>query len=222
MGTWEFFVSALIFLFVIVDPVSTVPIFLGMTPDNSRAERERMVAVACIVTAGILLFFAAAGLLIFSYLGITLHALQVAGGILLFVIALDMLMAREAKGKLSSGEEAAGRTKDDVAVTPLAIPLLAGPGAISAVVILQGQAEGLEQTGLLYLALVLVLAATFVILRLACGGATLIHPLVMQVVRRTSGLVLAAISIQFILDGLRESRVFVEPLMEMLRAAGAP
>ena len=220
MSALEFFFYAFVFLFVIIDPVSCVPIFLGMTPNDSPIQRARMVKVACAVTAVVLLFFAVTGMFIFSYLGITLHALQVAGGILLFVIGFDMLMAREAKGKLSSGEAEAGRIKDDVAVTPLAIPLLAGPGAISAVVILQGQAKGWGQAGLLYLALALVLVASYLILRISCGGATQVPPLVMQVVRRISGLILAALSVQFILDGLRESRVFIEPVLELLRGTG--
>ncbi len=216
MYSWEFFIYALVFLFVIVDPVSTVPIFLGMTPDDTPAQRARMVRVACIVSTAVLLFFSVCGILLFSYLGITLPALKVAGGILLFAIAFDMLMARESTGRISSDEREAGRAKDDVAVTPLAIPLLAGPGAISAVVILHGQADSWPQTGLLYLALTLAMGTSYLILHASCRGAAWLNPLVMQVLRRVSGLVLAAISIQFVLDGLRESRVFVGPLMETL------
>ncbi len=208
MGSLEYFLYAFVLLFVIVDPVATVPIFLGMTPRNTRNERLRMVRVACLVATGVLLFFAVTGIVIFSYLGISLHALQVAGGILLFVIGFDMLMARESKGKISPGEEEVGRVKDDVAVTPLAIPLLAGPGAISAIVILHGQADGVAQYLLLGGALGLVMTASYCILRLSCSGAALIPPLIMQVVRRVSGLILAALSIQFVLDGLRQSGLF--------------
>ena len=117
-------------LFVIIDPLATVPAFLAMTPTDSPESRIRMARLACCVAAGVLLGFAIAGKWIFKYLGISMPAFQIAASIVLLLVALDMLRAQRSRVQETSEETAAGTVKTDIAITPLAIPMLSGPGAI--------------------------------------------------------------------------------------------
>src|SRR3989338_6476738 len=126
-------------LFVIVDPIAAVPSFLAMTQQNSQEERIRMAGLASCVAGCVLVIFSLAGGWILNAFGITLPAFEIAGGIILLKIALDMLQARRTALKETPEEEAEGITKEDIAITPLAVPMLAGPGAITAVVLLSGQ-----------------------------------------------------------------------------------
>src|SRR5215510_14648917 len=132
----EYTLLAFSSLFVIVDPLATIPAFLAMTPNDSPEQRTRMAGIACCVAAGVLLGFAIAGRWIFKVLGITMPAFQLAASVVLLLVALDMLRARRSRVKETSEETAAGVEKTDIAVTPLAIPMLAGPGAISTAVLL--------------------------------------------------------------------------------------
>src|SRR6267154_4501428 len=116
-----------------------------MTPTDTPAQRIRMAGLACCVMAGVLIVFAAAGQLIFKFLGITMPAFQIAASILLLLVALDMLRARRSRVQETSEETAAGVEKTDIAVAPLAIPMLAGPGAISTAILLQNRAANLAQ-----------------------------------------------------------------------------
>src|SRR5882724_10235814 len=133
-------------LFVIVDPLAVVPSFLAMTPTDTAEERIRMAGLACCVMAGVLVLLAAAGQLIFKLLGITMPAFQIAASIVLLLVALDMLRAQRSRVQETSEETAAGVVKTDIAVTPLAIPMLAGPGAISTAILLHQQATNTGQT----------------------------------------------------------------------------
>src|SRR5881398_3729462 len=132
-------------LFVVVDPIAVVPAFIAMTPNDSPAGQLRMARLACLVAAGVLMFFALGGKWIFKLLGITLPAFQIAGSILLLRIALDMLYAKRSPAQETDEEVEAGVVKDDIAITPLGVPMLAGPGAISTSLILLSQAHGIEQ-----------------------------------------------------------------------------
>src|SRR5712675_1232209 len=165
MSLIEYSLLAASSLFVIVDPFATIPAFLAMTPTDTPEQRIRMAGLACCVMAGVLIVFAAAGQLIFKLLGITMPAFQIAASIVLLLVALDMLRAQRSRVHETSEETAAGVVKTDIAVTPLAIPMLAGPGAISTVIVLQGQAIGPAQHIALYLCIVGVSLMTYVILR---------------------------------------------------------
>src|SRR3990167_7487242 len=123
-------------LFVIVDPIGLVPAFLAMTDQNSKEDRIRMAKLASLITFLVLVSFAFCGKFILNAFGVTVPAFEVAGGIILLKIALDMLQAKRTALKETPEEQAEGSTKDDIAVTPLAVPMLAGPGAITAVVLL--------------------------------------------------------------------------------------
>lgn len=132
---------ALSSLFVIVDPIATIPAFIAMTARDSVASRLRMARLACLVAAGVLILFALSGQWIFRLLGITLPAFQIAGSVLLLRIALDMLYAKRSAAQETREETEAGATKDDIAITPLGVPMLAGPGATSTSLILMNQAQ---------------------------------------------------------------------------------
>jgi multiple antibiotic resistance protein len=200
----EYSLLAVSSLFVIVDPIAAVPAFLAMTPQDTPQARTRMAGLACAVAAGVLLVFALAGRWIFRALGITLPAFQIAGSVVLFVIALDMLQARRSKVQETAEETEAGTAKDDIAITPLAVPMLAGPGAISTALILHGQAADWAQRVALCASIVVVCAASYFILRWSAQGAARISPLAMKITTRLMGLLLAAVAVQFVLNALRE------------------
>lgn len=191
-------------LFVIVDPIGAVPAFLAMTPEDSAAQRIRTARVACGVMTGVLLAFAIAGHWVFRIFSITLPAFQIAASIVLLVVALDMLRAQRSRVQETNEETRAGLEKEDVAVTPLAIPMLAGPGAISTVILLQTRAEGWVQRVALGVCILVVSLVTYVILRLATRGAQWLTPIILRILSRIMGLVLAALAIQFMLNALVE------------------
>ena len=189
-------------LFAIVNPVASVPAFLAMTPHDSAASRTRAAAVAAMVCACVLVAFATLGQTIFKVFGITLPAFQIAGGLVLLLVSLDMLRAQRSAVKETAEEKEAGIAKDDIAITPLAIPMLSGPGAITTVILIASQAEGLAQRALLYAAIVLVAAICYVILSGAARGAKKISPIAMNITTRLMGLLLASTAVQFMLTGI--------------------
>ncbi len=193
-------------LFVIVDPLATVPAFLAMTPTDTPRQRVKMAGLACCVAAGVLMVFATAGKWIFRFLGITMPAFQVAASIVLLLVALDMLRAQRSRVQETSEETAAGMEKTDIAIAPLAIPMLAGPGAISTAILLHNQAVGIYQHAALYLCIAAVALASYVILRLSARGAAWFNPIAMSITTRIMGLLLAAVAIQFMINAVKELR----------------
>jgi len=189
-------------LFVIVDPLAAVPAFIAMTPSNTPADRIRMARLAALVMAGVLLSFALAGIWIFRFLGITMPAFEIAASIVLLLVALDMLRAQRSRVLETREETEAGIVKLDIAVTPLAIPMLSGPGAISTVILLQNQAQNLAQEIALCMSILAVSAATYVILRVSAQGAQWLSPIALNIAIRIMGLLLAAIAVQFMLNGI--------------------
>jgi multiple antibiotic resistance protein len=194
-------------LFVIIDPMATIPAFLAMTPTDTPEQRTRMARLACCVMAGVLISFAVAGKWIFKFLGITLPAFQLAASIVLLLVALDMLRAQRSRVHETREETAAGAEKTDIAVAPLAIPMLAGPGAISTAILLQNQAADWAQHAALYLCILVVSLASYLILRLAASGGRWFSPIAMNITVRIMGLLLAAVAIQFMLNAIRQLRV---------------
>ena len=136
----EYTLLAFISLFVIVDPISIVPVFLSITQGDSPEQRIQMARLACAVMAGVLICFSLLGNWIFGILGITLPAFQIGGSVVLLMVALDMLQARRSRVQQTHEETTAGAEKEDIAITPLAVPLLAGP--ISTVILLHSKACG--------------------------------------------------------------------------------
>jgi len=194
---------ALSSLFVIVDPIATVPAFLAMTPHDTAEQRIRMARLACFVMAAVLLVFAVAGEIIFKLLGITMPAFQIAASVVLLVVALDMLRAQRSRVQETQEETTAGAEKTDIAITPLAMPMLAGPGAISTAILLEHQADTWTKLVALYAAIILVSFASFLTLRFAAHGARWLNPIIMRIVTRVMGLLLAAVAIQFLINGVK-------------------
>jgi multiple antibiotic resistance protein len=193
-------------LFVIMDPIALIPAFLAMTPHDTPKQRARTAALASWVSAGILIFFAVMGEWIFRLFGITLASFKIAGSFILFLIGMDMLQARRSKVQETTEEMDAGAAKDDIAITPLAVPMLAGPGAISTAILMRSQAKDWSQEIALLICIPVVSFLCYVILRLASHGVAWISPIAMKITTRIMGLLLVAIAVQFILDALAEQK----------------
>ena len=200
----EYILLAASSLFVIIDPLAVVPAFLAMTPTDTPEQRIKMARLACCVAAGVLVGFAVAGRWIFKFLGITMPAFQLAASIVLLLVALDMLRAQRSRVQETSEETAAGAIKTDIAVAPLAIPMLAGPGAISTAILLHNQAANPGQQLALYVCILGVCLASYLIFRLSARGARWLGPIAMNITVRIMGLLLAAVAIQFMLNALRQ------------------
>jgi multiple antibiotic resistance protein len=203
----EFGLLTLTSLFAIVDPIGTVPAFLAMTPDDTPARRIRTAKMASILTAGLLMAFGFGGSWIFKLFGITMPAFQLAASVVLAMVALDMLRAQPSRVRETSEETHAGAEKDDVAVTPLAMPMLAGPGAITAVILFQRQA-GTDPVGnlILYGNIAVVALSVYVIFRLSAHGAAWLNPIALRIGNRIMGVLLLAVAFQFALNAIREFR----------------
>jgi multiple antibiotic resistance protein len=213
-GLLEYILLATTSLLVIMDPIATVPAFLAMTQDDSTENQVRMARLACFVSAGVLVAFVLVGEGLFRILGITLSAFKIAGSIVLLLIAIDMLRAQRSPVQETSEEKEAGAEKADIAITPLAVPMLAGPGAISTVILLKAQAKDVAQSIALVFCVSLVCFVSYWILRLAAThGVRLFTPIMMKLTTRIMGLLLAALAIQFILDGIAEQKgkLFLNP-----------
>jgi len=192
----------LVLFFVVVEPISLVPLFAAVTSGDDEASRRRMALKAVIISGIVLLLFAVGGAWFLHMMGISIDAFRIAGGIMLFLIALEMVFARESGTRTTSEELDESRKRADIAVFPLAFPFIAGPGSLAIVLLTFGAARDdlLLSLGLAGV-VVLVLAITYVLMRLT--------PLVMRVmgvtganvVNRLSGVVLAALAVQFIVDG---------------------
>jgi multiple antibiotic resistance protein len=198
-------------LFVIVDPIATVPAFLAMTPNDTPESRTRMARLACIVMGSVLIPFALFGQHLFHFLGITLPAFQMAGSIVLLLIALDMLRAQRTRASETREEVVAGAAKDDIAITPLAVPMLAGPGAISSVLLLQGKADTLDKRLGLCAIIVVVAALSYAVFALSARGAKWLSPILLRIIERIMGLLLAAIAMQFMVNALTTLGVIRPP-----------
>jgi multiple antibiotic resistance protein len=188
----------------IVDPIAAVPTYLVITRDETRLERQRTARRACVAMTVLLVVFAATGTLLFRAFGITLPAFRTAGGLILWFVAMDMLRG-ERRTQEGREELLEGQTKEDVALTPLAIPMLAGPGAISTVIVLSGQAHGLLESGVVYGSIVLTGIVSFFALRVGEPLLGRLGKTGIRVVTRIMGLILAAVAAQFVLSGVKEA-----------------
>jgi multiple antibiotic resistance protein len=191
-------------LFIIVDPLATIPAFISMTPDETVPERQRMARLACTVMAVVLIIFAVAGKWIFKFLSITMPAFQIAASVVLMLVAIDMLRAQRSRVHETKEETLEGSHKTDIAITPLAVPMLAGPGAISTVILLQSKADGSLQHAALFGCIIAVSIVSYLILRVAASGAKWLSPIALRITARIMGLLLAAVAIQFMLNALQD------------------
>lgn len=202
----EAFLYALVALLVIIDPAGTAALFAAMTPHDTPAERGQQARRACLIAFIVLALFGLAGEGLLLGLGIGLPAMKVAGGILLFLTAADMVTARGVLRASPDERAAATATEADISVFPLAIPLIAGPGAMTSMVLLNSRAQGDPLViGAIELALVVALLVTLACLLLARHVQRLLGETGANVVGRVLGVLLAALAAQIALDGLRQS-----------------
>ncbi|OUS37563.1 MarC family transcriptional regulator [Rhodobacterales bacterium 56_14_T64] len=196
-----FLITSFVTLFVIVDPIGLTPVFLALTQGMTPATRRSVGLRACFTAAGLLALFAAFGEAVLGFVGISMAAFRVAGGALLFLTALDMLFERRTKRRQDQGGE---DDIEDPSIFPLAMPLIAGPGSIATVILLAGQRPGIEGFAMVVTVMVAVLAV-MVAMFLASGlFERLLGKTGINVVSRLLGMLLAALSVQFILDGLKD------------------
>jgi len=208
MSDWlQFAAVALAAVFVVVDPFTAVPFFLALTAGEG-AERKRDIARrAALVAGGVLGGFGLIGAFVFQVIGVTLAAFKIAGGSLLLLTSADMIRTRAPTTRITEGELQEGAGKADVAVVPLAMPLLAGPGSIATVVVLMGRAraERFSHIPAVLMAVAITAALSYVILSGASRVDRVLGKTGLNILERVAGLLLAAIAIQFILDGLTEA-----------------
>ena len=198
----KFFVTFL----VVVEPVSVIPIFIALTEGASEAERRRMARKGVMIAAAILVVFSVIGGPFLDLLNISIDAFRIFGGLLLFLIALEMVFARTSGTRTSDPEQAEGRRKADISVFPLAFPFIAGPGALATILLSFGPAAGdpLLFAGLLA-CVVVVLALCLLTLYVASPLMRAMGVTGANVINRLFGVVLGALSVQFVIDGIRAS-----------------
>lgn len=193
--------TPLVTLFVTIDPVGLAPLFLGVTRGMTTAQRRSVGARACLIAAPILVGFALAGAAVLTLFGITLPAFRIAGGLLLFWIAFEMIFERRNDRKEKTVERAEHELQS-VAIFPLAIPLIAGPGAISAVILLNGAAESYAEQGLLLVGVLAILLLTWIVFLVAERIDLVLGETGRAVLTRLLGVILAALAVQFVADGI--------------------
>jgi len=204
----EFSFVSLSSVFFIVDPLAAIPSFLVMTAEDSDAKRRRMARQAAWTCYLVLTAFSIAGSLIFKVFGITLPAFKIAGGLVLSVVAFDMLQARRSGTQEVTEERLEGTQKEDVGVTPMGIPMLAGPGAISTVMVLMGQSRNWWQVAPVFAAIAITALASYYILAGANQVRRYLGETGIRILMRLMGLVLTAIAVQFVINGLVDLGTF--------------
>lgn len=193
-----------------IGPADVAALFAALTPNSTPAERHRMAVRGTLIATIILLVFALFGETALALFGISLPALRAAGGILLLLISIDMVFGRPSGGTTTTNAERdEAVTKTDISVFPLATPLIAGPGAIGATILLVANAEGDRlQVAIVVLVMLAVLLLTFVLLLIATQVHRVLGVTGLHVVSRVVGVLLAALSVEFIFDGIRTSGIF--------------
>jgi multiple antibiotic resistance protein len=188
----------------IVDPIAVVPSYLVVTRGESTVQRAATARRACIAAALILIAFAVGGTRIFQLFGITLAAFRIAGGLILWLVAMDMLHAQR-RTQESGPEIMEGEAKEDSALTPLAMPMLAGPGAISTVMVLSAQARTMPQKLVVHVSIIITAFLSWLVLRVGERLVQRMGQTGIRMMTRIMGLLLAAIAVQFVISGVQEA-----------------
>jgi MarC family membrane protein len=200
------FISAFITLFVVLDPPGCAPIYAGLTTGANAAQRRSMAIRACLIAGVILLAFALFGENLLGALHIELDSFRIAGGLMLFLIALDMVFEKRTQRREQRAEAVKATAEvEDVSVFPMAMPMLAGPGAIATIMLLEGGAQGLQGSLIVLAALLVVLVLTLLALLAAGPLMKLVGAKVEAVVTRVLGVLLGALAAQYVIDGVRGS-----------------
>ena len=201
----EFFILCFSSLFTLINPIGIVPIFVAMTEDCTKKERDIIAFKSIIFSFFILVLFGIIGEFIFSFYNITIHGFRIAGGILLLKISFDMIESKRSRTRTTPKEEKEAEEKNEIAYTPLGIPLIAGPGSIASMMILSSESTTSNNIISLFFALVIVLLATFLIFKLSKFLSKKFGKTGLRILQRLMGLILMVISIEFILKGIRDS-----------------
>lgn len=202
----ELFVSAFVTFFVVIDPPGCAPIFVSLTAGADAAHRRAMAVRSVLIAAGILLFFGLLGEDLLRALGISLAAFRIAGGIMLFLIALEMVFEiRTARREARAQTVTTDPDQDDVSVFPMAIPMIAGPGSIASAMLLMARSDGLGESLVVLGALAAILVITLLALFAAAPLMRLLGHKLEAMITRLLGVILAALAAQFVIDGVRVS-----------------
>jgi multiple antibiotic resistance protein len=195
-------------LFAVLSPFATVPTFLAMTENNTAAERTQMARRACGIAAVVLIVFSLAGMGILGIFRITVPAFQIAGGLVILRVAFAMLHEGSRPASVTPGERREGEQKEDISITPLAVPILCGPATLTTGVLMSSEATTWLHSGVLVLVITLIYLGTYFMLRFTARYLYLLGEITVRVVSRLMGLLLAAVAIQFIVDGIQATGVF--------------
>ena len=201
----KFAVVALSAIFFVIDPLANLPIFLTITTGDSLAQRQRIALRAAFAAWIMLCTFAVAGGLIFEAFGISLGAFKIAGGIMLLLMSIDMMRANTSPTRTTLEEQTESRARDDIAIFPVAIPMLAGPGAIATVMVLMSRAEWRPAaTASVFVAITITCILSWLLMRYAARAERLIPKTILRAFERVMGLLLAAVAVEFIAGGVRD------------------
>jgi multiple antibiotic resistance protein len=207
----KFSLVALSSVFFLVDPFAVIPVFLSMTPGDPAPKRRQTARTAAVTCFIVLAAFAAAGGLIFKVFGITLAAFKIAGGVILVMIGLEMLQARKSGTKQSPEEAAEGAAREAIGVIPLGIPMLAGPGAISTVMILMGDSRRWWQFAVVFTVIALTSLVSYSVLSAADRVGRYLGETGIRIMTRLMGLLLTAVAVQFIINGFADLGMISPP-----------
>ncbi|SRR5579883_1565249 len=199
----QFIIKAFVTMFTVIDPVGLVPVVLALTAGLAPQERTTVITRAIVIASIVILVFGLAGQAIFTALGVTAEAFSIAGGVLLFLVAIDMLFGRQSGTRETPREAREARTRDDVSVFPLAIPMIAGPGTITSVILLVGSTQGNPpQLVAIAVATAVTLVAAWFAMRVSLQIQKRVGTTGILVLSRVLGMLLAAVAAQFILNGI--------------------
>ncbi|AJP73077.1 MarC family protein [Sphingomonas hengshuiensis] len=203
----ELFISAFVTFFVVIDPPGCAPIFAGLTTGTSAVHRRAMAVRAVVVAAIILFGFALFGEALLRALGISLNAFKIAGGIMLFLIALEMVFEKRTERREERAEKVRAAEPADISIFPMAMPMIAGPGSIASAMLLMSQNNGIERASVVLAAMAAILLLTLVALLAAGPIMRVVGAKIEAVVSRLLGVLLGALAVQFVIDGIRAALV---------------
>ncbi len=202
----DLFISAFVTLFVVIDPPGCAPIYASLTNGANASQRRSMAIRATLIAGAILIFFALLGEALLAFLHIDLDSFRIAGGIMLFIIAVDMVFEKRTERREQRAEKIIGTPEvEDVSVFPMAMPMIAGPGSIASVMLLVSQNQGIERASVIFGALLAVLLLTMAALLAAGPLMRVMGQKAEAVITRLLGVLLAALAAQFVIDGLKAS-----------------
>jgi multiple antibiotic resistance protein len=202
----EQLVKFFVVFFVVVDPISLIPLFAGLTQGASARYKKKMAGKSTLIALGICVLFALAGAKFLQIMGISLNSFRIAGGTLLFLIALDMVFARASGTRSTTSEREEAKKREDISVFPLAFPFIAGPGALATILLTAGEVGAKQLLFLGFLGVVALVLMVCWVLMIATGRLMKVLGVTgANVVSRLSGVILAALAVQFMIDGIRGS-----------------